>query len=218
MLGVNISKTRSTCGLRYSETTSLRMGSQQPTTAERPVSKAKDEIIRKAKRIEEGLLHSSKGHFAASHCWTNFHLWIGIPVVLLSAVAGASAFSRFDTKHVIAGTLSIIVAALSGVMTFLNPNEKAATHLNAGNNYDSLMNKTRMFWSIDCWRDESEQVLTEKLRHLSDQKDKLNQSCPQIPRWHTELREGVSRWERATTGLIKVRVGSTPSLQVLQYL
>ncbi|MDD3437568.1 MAG: SLATT domain-containing protein [Candidatus Gastranaerophilales bacterium] len=159
------------------------MDKQQPTTAEKPVSKTKDEIIKEAKRVEECLLYSSKGHFAASYFWGNFHLWIGVPVVLLSAVAGASALSQFDPKHVIAGLISILVAALSGVMTFLNPNEKASVHLNAGNNYDSLMNKVRIFWSIDCWRDESEQVLTEKLKYISEQKDKLNQSCPQVPRW-----------------------------------
>jgi hypothetical protein len=68
-------------------------------------------------------------------------------------------------------------------MTFLNPNEKVGAHLNAGNNFDSLMNKVRMFWCIDCWRDESEQVLTEKLKYFSEQKDKLNQTCLQIPRW-----------------------------------
>src|SRR3989338_9110426 len=126
------------------------MDNQQPITAERPVSKTKDEIIKESQRIEESLLYSSKGHFAASHFWTNFHLWIGIPVVLLSAVAGASALSQFDPRHVIAGLISILVAALSGVMTFLNPNEKASVHLNAGNNYDSLMSRARIFWSIDC--------------------------------------------------------------------
>jgi hypothetical protein len=73
-----------------------------------------------------------------------------------------------DPNHIIAGLLSILVAALSGVMTFLNPNEKVSAHVNAGNNYDSLMNKIRMFWSIDCWRDESEQVLTERLKYFSD--------------------------------------------------
>jgi hypothetical protein len=172
------------------------MDNQQPTTAERPVSKTKDEIIREAKRIEEGLLYSSKGHFAASYLWTNFHLCIGIPVVLLSAIAGASALSRFDANHVIAGSISIIVAALSGVMTFLNPNEKAATHLNAGNNYDSLMNKTRIFWSIDCWRDESEQVLTERLKYFAEQRDKLNQSSPQIPLWaYRAGRRGIEKGE-----------------------
>lgn len=159
------------------------MDNQQTTTAEKPVSKTKDEIIKEAKRVEEGLLYSSKGHFTASNFWSNFHLWIGVPVVLLSAIAGASALSQFDPKHIVAGLLSILIVALSGVMTFLNPNEKASVHLNAGNNYDSLMNKVRMFWSIDCWRDESEQVLTERLKYFAEQKDKLNQSCPQVPRW-----------------------------------
>src|SRR3990167_9078414 len=171
------------CGSRYLQIISPPMNNQQPTTAERVVSKTKEEIIKEAKRIEEALLYSSKGHFSASHFWSNFHLWIGIPMVLFSAVAGASALSQFDPNHIIAGLFSIIVAVLSGVMTFLNPNEKVSAHVNAGNNYDSLMNKIRMFWSIDCWRDESEQVLTEKLKYFSEQKDKLNQTCPQIPRW-----------------------------------
>ena len=159
------------------------MDNQQPTTAEMAVSKTKEEIIKEAKRIEEALLYSSKGHFSASHIWGKFHLWIGIPMVLLSSVAGASALSQFDPTHIIAGLCSILVVALSGVMTFLNPNEKVGAHLNAGNNFDSLMNKVRMFWCIDCWRDESEQVLTEKLKYFSEQKDKLNQTCLQIPRW-----------------------------------
>ena len=156
---------------------------KQPTTAEIPVSKAKDEIIKEAKRIEEALLYSSKGHFTAAKLWSSFHLLIGIPMVLISAVAGASALAQFDPKHLVVGMLSIAIAALSGVMTFLNPNAKASIHLSAGNKYDSLMNRTRIFWSIDCWRDESEQVLTERLKYFSEQKDILNQTCPQPPTW-----------------------------------
>jgi hypothetical protein len=151
----------------------------QPTTAEVSVSKAKDVIITEAKRIEEALLYSSKGHYTASRLWSNFHLWIGIPMVLLSAIAGASALAQFDHNHMVAGILSIIVVALSGVMTFLNPNAKAAAHQTAGNKYDSLMNKVRIFWSIDCWREESDDVLTEGVKYLSEQKDVLNSTCPQ---------------------------------------
>jgi hypothetical protein len=104
-------------------------------------------------------------------------------MVVLSTIAGAAALAKFDPEHLVAGTLSIIVAALSGVATFLNPNERVSAHLNAGNSYDSLMNRVRIFWSIDCWRDDSDQVLTERLKHFSEQKDDLNRKCPQIPRW-----------------------------------
>lgn len=183
------------CGLKFSAIISLHMANQQ-TTGEAPVSKTKDEIIKEAKRIEEALLYSSKGHFASSSFWNNFHLWIGIPMVVLSAVIGAAAFAKFDPDHIIAGIMSIIIVGLSSIITFLNPNQKSSAHLNAGNHYDSLMNNVRIFWSIDCWRDESEQVLTERLKYFSEQKDKLNQSSPQIPRWaYSIAKEGIMSGE-----------------------
>lgn len=166
------------------------------TTAERPISQTKEEIIKEAKRIEEALLYSSKGHFSAAHFWNNFHLWIGIPMVILSAVLGASALAEFDKNHIIAGILSLIVVAFSSVITFLNPNEKANAHLGAGNSYDTLMNNVRIFWSIDCWREESEQVLTEKLKYFSEQKSKLNQSSVQIPNWaYVKGKKGIKSGE-----------------------
>lgn len=172
------------------------MDKPQETTGERPPSKTKAEIIREAKRIEEALLYSSKGHFAASQDWKTFHLWIGVPMVILSAIAGASSLSQFDPKHIVAGLLAIGVAGLGAVITFLNPHEKVAAHLNAGNNYDSLMNKVRIFWSIEASGTESDQILTDKLKHFSEQKDKLNQSCPQIPRRaYKKARKGISSGE-----------------------
>jgi len=159
------------------------MENNKITAAEKPLTKAKDEIIKEARRIEEDTLYSSKGHFAASHFWSNFHLWVGIPIVFLSALAGTSALSEVSHKNLIAGILAIIVAVLSGVWTFINPNEKASAHLNSGNNYDALQNKIRIFRTIECWDEESNKVLTEKLKTLTDQKDKLNLSCPQIPHW-----------------------------------
>lgn len=152
-------------------------------TAEKPISKAIDQIIKEAKRIEESSLYSSKGHFVSAQFWTGFHLIVGIPMILCAAGASASALAKFDKNGSIIAILSIAATALSALVTFLNPNEKANIHLNSGNNYDSLQNRVRMFWSIDCWREESEQVLTEKLKYFSEQKDKLNQTSPQIPWW-----------------------------------
>lgn len=57
----------------------------QMTTAEQPVSKAKLEIMKESQRIEESALYSSKGHFVASYFWTNFHLCMGVPMVILAA-------------------------------------------------------------------------------------------------------------------------------------
>lgn len=169
------------------------MANKQPTTAESSVSKTKDEVIQESKRIEEALLFSSKGHFAAASFWTNFHLVIGIPIVILSAIAGASILKSHE---IMAGVLSLFVTVLSGLLTYLNPNEKAAAHLNAGNNYDSLMSKVRIFWAIDCWGNESEQVLTKRLKDFSERKSKFNQECPQVPTWaYLAAKKGITAGE-----------------------
>ncbi len=172
------------------------MDNNQLTTAERVVSKAREEIITEAKRIEESLLYSSKGHFAAASRWGYFHLGVGVPMVILASISSATALAAFSAGKTIAGVCSIIVTVLSALITFLNPKERSGTHLNAANSYDSLMNKARIFWSIDCWRDESDQVLTEKLKYLSEQKDKLNQSYPQVPFWaYQTAKRGIESGE-----------------------
>lgn len=174
----------------------VKFMNDQKITAEKAISKTKEEIIKEAKRIEESTLYSSKGHFVAAQFWTYFHFFVGIPMVLCAAGAGASALSKFDKSGVLIGILSIVATAIAALITFLNPNEKANVHLNSGNNYDSLQNRIRIFWSIDCWREESEQVLTEKLKYFSEQKDKLNQSSPQIPWWAYKIaKRGIQAGE-----------------------
>jgi hypothetical protein len=152
----------------------------QQNTEEVSVSKTKKQIMMEAQRIEESCLFSSKGHFVASGMWSKFHLIIGIPVIVLSAVAGASFLSH---HQVIASLISIGITVLSGLMTFLNPNQTANSHKNSGSQYYSLENKVRIFRTIDCWREESEQVLTEKLKYFSEQKDRLSETSPIIPHW-----------------------------------
>lgn len=156
---------------------------------------AKEKIIKEAKRIEEDSLYSSKGHFYAAQLWTNLHLWIGIPATILAAIAGASALSQFDNHQIIAGVLAILVAALSAVSTFVNPNEKATIHHSAGNRYNSLKNRARIFSEIDMDIESDESLLT-KLRTLSAERDELNEKSPQIPKWaFRRARQGIEDGE-----------------------
>jgi len=151
------------------------------TTKETTPSKTKEEIIKEAKRIEESTLFSSKKHFVTADFWQMFHYILGVPIVLLSAIVGASIFSQFDKDKTITGVLTLIVTGLSALMTFFNPNDKASSHKNCGNNYDALSNKVRVFRTIDCWREKSEDILTEKIKYFLEQKDRLNQDAPQTP-------------------------------------
>ncbi len=168
----------------------------QLTTAEQPVSHTKEEIIKEAQRIEEATLYTSKGHFAAAHFWLRFHLWIGVPTVIMSSIVSASSQTTSDNLKAVGGIFAIAIAAFTAVMTFLNPNERANAHLNAGNEYDALQNRVRIFRTIDCWRESSEEVLTEKLKYFSQQKEQLNKSCPQVP-WfaYQKAKKGIAEGE-----------------------
>lgn len=170
------------------------------TTGERPASKARLEIIREAKRLEESTLYSCKGHHYAARGWTNRHLWLGIPTVILSTIVGAAVFSEYAKTYpwvgVLAGFMSISVAVLSGITTFLNPGGEKNAHLTAGHAYDTLNNDSRLFWSIECWQENSDEVLTSKLRELIERKNKLNNGSPQIPPWAYKLaKAGIAAGE-----------------------
>ncbi|MFH1769638.1 MAG: SLATT domain-containing protein [Parcubacteria group bacterium] len=156
---------------------------------------AKEKIIREAKRIEEDSLYSSKGHFYAAQSWTNLHLWIGIPTSIMAAIAGASALSQFDNHQIVAGILAILVAALSAVATFINPNEKSSNHHSAGNSYNSLKNRARIFREIDIDLKTSEDLL-KKLKTLNAERDEMNDKSPQIPKWaFLKARKGIEDGE-----------------------
>jgi hypothetical protein len=140
--------------------------------------------------------------------WSSRHLWLGMPVVIISALVGAATFSQYAETYpwvkTAAGLLSLAVAILSGISTFLNPNDGESAHLNAAHSYDKLNNDTRLFWSVDCWQEESDAVLTSQLKELVDRKSALNSSSSQIPNWaYTEAKKGIEAGE-ATFAVDKV--------------
>ena len=168
------------------------------TTQEKDVSLTYEAIVKEAKRMEENCLHTSKSHFVTAHFWNNFHLWIGIPTIILAAIAGTIAFADFQYHNLIAGIISIIVTILTAVATFLNPKESSNTHHNAGSNYDSLLTRVRIFWTIDCRREESIDVLAGKLKEFSEQRERLNRDCSQPPKWaYRRAKKGIEQGEGA---------------------
>jgi hypothetical protein len=171
------------------------------STSERPASKAREEIIREGKRLEETTLHSAKGHHCAARRWGGRNLWLGLPAVIISTLAGGAAFTQASKETfwlgILAGICSSVVALLTAISTFLNPNEKENGHLTAAHAFDKLNNDARIFWSIECWRPENtDEALTARLVTLVETKDKLNSDSPQIPRWaYLEAKKGIEGGE-----------------------
>jgi hypothetical protein len=115
-------------------------------------------------------------------------------------VVGAASSSKYSTEYpwvgIVGGGLSTIVAVLSAITTFLNPNEKESAHFSAAHGYDKLNNDSRLFWSIECWQEESTEVLTSRLKALVDKKNGLNKTSPQIPDWaYQKAKKGIAAGE-----------------------
>lgn len=155
----------------------------------------KGKIINEAKRIEEDSLYSAKGHFYAGQCWMNANFWLGGVAAVLSSIAGVSALSQFDYHNIIAGGFSIIVAGITAIITFINPNERATTHQKAGNKYNALRNDTRIFYDIEISGMDDQKSIG-ALKELNNRKNKLNIESYQIPKWaFKKARKGIEEGE-----------------------
>ncbi len=139
----------------------------------------RDKLYAEARRIEEDAEHSAKGHYNAADRWGRYHLFIGLPAAILAAVAGGTAFNDLPE---VAGSLAILSTALTTVLTFLKPSERAENHKAVAGQYLALRNQARIFRELDLGDSADLDKAKEHLLDLARTRDDLNQASPGIPR------------------------------------
>ena len=146
-------------------------------------------------RIEEDCIHSGKAHFNAEIRWTGYHYWLGIPSVVLSALAGLAFFKDHPEA---AGIMSGIVAILTSLMTFLKPSERSVSHKRSGDQYLSLRNDARVFREIRLPATPDQQAAVDGLDEFTNRRNELNQASPQFSQGDFQkAREGIDAGEAA---------------------
>lgn len=165
------------------------------TTSEASPSKAREEIVREASRIEEGALFSSKRHFETARIWGWFHWITGLPLVVLAALGSANAdtIAVVDSITPVSKYIPLALLLLSVLSTFFDAQKKMVAHHASGNAYDALINEVRIFRTIGCASDEEDKVLTAQLENLSAQKNRLNETSPATP-WPAYLLAKFGIW------------------------
>jgi hypothetical protein len=84
------------------------------------------------------------GHYKQSLQYRQYHLALGIPVVVFSAVVGTTVFATLSdaetsvTIKILLGSTSMLTAAIASLQTFLNYDSLAEKHLNAASKLSSL--------------------------------------------------------------------------------
>ena len=146
-------------------------------------------------RIEEDCIHSGKAQFNAGVRWSRYHLFLGVPAVILSALAG-TAF--FKDQPEIAGVMSTIVAILTALSTFLKPSERASSHKGSGDQYLTLRNDARVLRTVKLDAACDNAAAIANLDEITKRRNELNQASAQPARRDFELaRKGIDEGEAA---------------------
>ena len=152
-----------------------------------------DALRKEAERLEEDALYSSKGHFNAEDTWVRRNYWLGVPATVLGAVAGATLIK---SQPEWATAFTLLASLLTGLMTFLKPNEHAALHRAAAGQFLALRNEVRFFREIELLQSDRLDEFSERLKALSVARNDLNLKSPSIPRRaFVAARKGIEEGE-----------------------
>ncbi len=151
------------------------------------------ELKAEADRLEWDALYSAKGHFNAGMLWNVAHYSLGILSVALGALAGKHFF---ENHNVVASVVATTSAALTGVITFLKPSEKAHPHHEAGTVFAEIKRKARMFQNISSMIETDLKGLQNELNDLVAAYHERQKSAPPVP-WiaYRLARRGVRNGE-----------------------
>lgn len=150
-------------------------------------------LQREAERLEEDATYSSKGHFNAEDTWVRRNYWLGVPATVLGAIAGATLIK---SQPELATAFTLSASLLTGLMTFLKPNERAALHRSAAGQFLALRNEARFFREIELLEAGRLDDLPDRLKSLSDRRNELNLKSPSIPRRaFVSARKGIEEGE-----------------------
>lgn len=151
------------------------------------------ELKAEAERLEWDALYTMKGHFNAAMLWNIAHYSLGIVAVILGVLAGKQFF---DDHNVLASAIGTASAALTAIITFLKPSEKAQPHHDAGVFCAEIKRRSRMFQNISAELESDPIALEEKLNTLVKAYHDKQKSSPPVPWLAYQLaRRGVRNGE-----------------------
>ncbi len=126
-------------------------------------------------------------HYDAAQKFAKLHLWLGLPVIVLSTVVGTSVFASLQTSvadnasawlRITVGLLSVGSAVLASLQTFLRYPELAEKHRIAGAQFANLKHQIELLATLPP--DEPDQV-RQALIEVEQRLSKLREESPGIP-------------------------------------
>ena len=103
------------------------------------------ELLRNAKERKKECTILSEASKETSTIWSNIFVWLGIPNAILAGLSSVSIATGNEETRLYSTVVSVIVAVLTALITFLNPNEKMKTYHDASRSYEAMGDKFEDF-------------------------------------------------------------------------
>jgi conflict system pore-forming effector with SLATT domain len=162
-----------------------------------PVSPWSKPVMDRLRDWERRAAAAAEVHFQVAEGLSRSNIYLGIPVVVLSAIVGTGVFATLsedvDTSiKIAAGTISVIAAVLASIQTFLRFGERAEQHRVAAERFSAIRREIEKVCALAPAGD-PKQVLDEIQAHMDEAADK----APPMPdkRW----KRALAKRERAAS-------------------
>lgn len=158
--------------------------------------------IEELKQLQDDMLYTEKGHFAAAQAYGRTHLLLGLLATGASAISGATIISSLSKTA--AGLLALLAALAAGLVTFLKPDQTAQRHTAAGQQLGTLRVEARQIMRLDVSHTDPTDV-REKIRNIAARKSKIDATAPQVSdaafkRARSKIKEGLFERDHDSVG------------------
>jgi hypothetical protein len=156
-------------------------------------------FVGEARDLEGVSRQRSYAHRSACNAWNVVNYTLGVPAVVLAAVAGATALQHHTG---LAAGLALSAGVVSALATFLNPSQTARLHQQAAASYGELQGTFRRFHQIDTLVESDVAKLRAELETAVKQFNGVDAASPPIPWWsrHRHHLDTASRVQRIEPG------------------
>lgn len=128
----------------------------------------------------------ARAHYLASKSLANRHLWIGIPIIIISTIVGSSAIiehaenSIHFTSQALA-SLSLIAATLSAFQTFFGFSNQSVKHKSAASQYNAIYRKMSLLHTKYLSNHFDKQLIFGEIESIQKDWDAIESKALDVP-------------------------------------
>ena len=137
----------------------------------------------------------ARAHYLASKKSSKRHVWVGVPIIVITAVVGSGVILDVVEGYepagpFVIGGLSLIAAVLSTFQTFFGYSENAAKHKNAGNQFSALYRRLSILTTQHATSGVDHTKVSEELEKIRTAWDAIELEAPDVPDELYDLAKG----------------------------